>query len=143
MTTNKPNHSANDQGLPDWSNFLEAIALSLEDFMADVQQTVEEVAESIQQEIGQEFEEFWREFIVPLINLEVEEEIHFNFNYEEDFAAESDFWLNPKVEPTATLHPACIGCANYHGRLYNDTLLVCGMHPYGVDGDQCTDWERS
>lgn len=139
MTSNKPNPSADDKGLSDWSNFVEAIALSLEDFMTDIQQTVEEVAESIQQEIGQEIEDFWREFIAPFINLEIEGEMHFNF--EDDFTAEPDFWLNPKIEPSATLHPACIGCANYHGRMYNENLLVCGMHPYGVDSDQCTDWE--
>ncbi|MEB3309926.1 MAG: hypothetical protein VKJ02_06800 [Snowella sp.] len=140
MTTNKPNNTAHEEGLPDLSSFLEAIASSLEDFMADVQQTVEEVAESIHQEIGQELEDFWRELIAPFINLEMEEEIHFNF--EEDFNGESDLWLNPKVEPTGMIHPACVGCANYHGRVYNNSLLVCGMHPYGVEADHCPDWEE-
>ncbi len=45
------------------------------------------------------------------------------------------------VEPSKTTNPACIGCQHYHGHQYADTLLVCGMHPYGWDGDDCPDWE--
>ncbi|USR89677.1 hypothetical protein NEA10_12390 [Phormidium yuhuli AB48] len=45
------------------------------------------------------------------------------------------------VYPSKTTHPACIGCQHYHGQRYDDTLLVCGMHPYGWDGENCPDWE--
>ncbi|NMG59549.1 hypothetical protein E1H12_13735 [Geitlerinema sp. P-1104] len=45
------------------------------------------------------------------------------------------------VTPTKTTHPACIDCRHYHGHQYGDTLLVCGMHPYGWDGEDCPDWE--
>lgn len=36
---------------------------------------------------------------------------------------------------------ACQGCRHYHGRIYGGNMLVCGMHPYGVEGDRCGDWE--
>lgn len=36
----------------------------------------------------------------------------------------------------------CRGCQHYHGRVYGGNLLVCGMHPYGVEGDRCADWEQ-
>jgi hypothetical protein len=45
------------------------------------------------------------------------------------------------VEPSAEKNPACIGCRHYHGQAYGGNLLVCGMHPYGWDGDNCPDWQ--
>lgn len=57
-------------------------------------------------------------------------------------------WQSSGVEPwIQTVDPeeghqnACIGCRHYHGCIYNDNLLVCGMHPYGWEGDRCPDWE--
>jgi hypothetical protein len=35
---------------------------------------------------------------------------------------------------------ACRGCVHYHGKVYNGTLLVCGMHPYGAEDETCPDW---
>jgi len=36
---------------------------------------------------------------------------------------------------------ACDGCINYHGKTYGGSKLVCAIHPAGVDGDRCGDWE--
>lgn len=36
------------------------------------------------------------------------------------------------VEPLLKQHPVCVGCRNFHGQYYGDSLLVCGMHPYGM-----------
>jgi len=44
-------------------------------------------------------------------------------------------------KPSARHHSACIGCQHYHGYIYGNQLLVCGMHPYGWEGDSCPDWE--
>jgi hypothetical protein len=49
--------------------------------------------------------------------------------------------LGYPVEPNGDRHPACIGCCHYHGQVYNGQLLVCGMHPYGWDGEHCPDWQ--
>lgn len=40
---------------------------------------------------------------------------------------------------------ACQGCVNYHGIAYGcsrdtRTMLICGFHPYGWDGNSCPDW---
>jgi hypothetical protein len=44
--------------------------------------------------------------------------------------------------PAAPKQPdVCQGCCHYHGKMYGGNLLVCAMHPYGADGDQCHDWE--
>jgi hypothetical protein len=47
------------------------------------------------------------------------------------------------VEPLINQHSVCVGCRNYHGQVYNGSMLVCAMHPYGiVDGsDHCPDKE--
>lgn len=39
--------------------------------------------------------------------------------------------------------PACKGCCHYHGQTYGGNLLVCAMHPYGADGEQCSDWQHN
>lgn len=47
------------------------------------------------------------------------------------------------VEPMLKQHPACVGCRNFHGQYYGDSLLVCGMHPYGMEAgvETCPDKE--
>jgi len=47
------------------------------------------------------------------------------------------------VEPMLKQHPTCVGCRNFHGQYYGDSLLVCAMHPYGVEEgvETCPDKE--
>lgn len=45
------------------------------------------------------------------------------------------------INPMLQDHPVCVGCRNYHGADYGNEMLVCGMHPYGPEGDRCADWE--
>ncbi|MBW4519526.1 MAG: hypothetical protein KME16_07470 [Scytolyngbya sp. HA4215-MV1] len=58
-------------------------------------------------------------------------------------------WANPEdyLMRTSTSalqeHPACVGCQHYHGQAYGGTLLVCGMHPYGWQEEQCPDWQST
>lgn len=47
---------------------------------------------------------------------------------------------HPPAPPKPYRPPACRGCAHYHGKAYNGTLLICGMYPYGVEGETCPDW---
>jgi hypothetical protein len=35
---------------------------------------------------------------------------------------------------------ACRGCSNYHGEFYQDVQLVCAIHTYGWDDDNCPDF---
>lgn len=37
----------------------------------------------------------------------------------------------------------CRGCCHYHGRTYGGERLICAMHPYGVDQDECGDRQES
>lgn len=36
---------------------------------------------------------------------------------------------------------ACVGCKHFHGNVYNGAQVVCGLHPYGHEREQCPDWE--
>lgn len=52
--------------------------------------------------------------------------------------------INQEAESNKPPIPvACRGCCNYHGRVYGGQLLVCAMHPYGVEVDHCPDWQTS
>lgn len=44
------------------------------------------------------------------------------------------------VDPIVNEHRVCIGCRHYHGRAYGGEMLICGMHPYGCEGESCPDW---
>lgn len=41
-------------------------------------------------------------------------------------------------------NPSCVGCRHYHGQAYNGVMFVCGMYPYGWEGEEkCPDRESS
>jgi hypothetical protein len=44
------------------------------------------------------------------------------------------------VTPALQDRPVCVGCSNYHGEAYGGNVLVCAIHPYGVEGNSCPDW---
>jgi hypothetical protein len=79
-----------------------------------------------------EFDGLFNEFIEPII------EIYRDFDPEFD---EIDLSMVTYVDPSPTQQPACRGCRNYHGQVYGGNLLVCAMHPTGVESEGCADWE--
>lgn len=99
----------------------------------------EEFAEQVQNNLindidgyFNEFDGLFNEFIEPII------EVCREFDPEFD---QIDLSLVTYVEPSPTQQPACRGCRNYHGQVYGGNLLVCAMHPTGVESDSCPDWE--
>ncbi|MBF2047631.1 MAG: hypothetical protein EDM05_032035 [Leptolyngbya sp. IPPAS B-1204] len=46
-----------------------------------------------------------------------------------------------QVTHTRPMPKVCRGCCHYHGRTYGGHLLVCAMHPYGVEDASCPDWQ--
>jgi hypothetical protein len=34
----------------------------------------------------------------------------------------------------------CNGCSNYHGEFYGDNQLICVIHPYGCNDENCPDF---
>ena len=103
-------------------------------------ETVEEAAEqtiytletALETELEPPFNELSEWLMQPLLELVagIEQEI-------EDVASP----LHQTFQPLINQHPACVGCQHYHGQMYGDNLLVCGMHPYGWEGETCPDHE--
>ncbi|NJR64837.1 MAG: hypothetical protein HC772_05175 [Leptolyngbyaceae cyanobacterium CRU_2_3] len=63
-------------------------------------------------------------------------------------AAHADLYLDllrqmsrPSSPARSQRPKACQGCCIYHGQTYNGTRLICAIHPSGVEGDHCMDWE--
>ncbi|NDJ26074.1 hypothetical protein GS682_31745 [Nostoc sp. B(2019)] len=36
----------------------------------------------------------------------------------------------------------CRGCRNFHGIKYQGVMLVCGIHPHGIESEHCPDFEK-
>ncbi|NES84583.1 MAG: hypothetical protein F6K10_26035 [Moorea sp. SIO2B7] len=138
----------------DFLNMLETVTVEFEQFFQDVGEVVESVAdelgevfetvveeientvEEIENTIVTEIDQYLEIFFEPIVEIEPELEEIPNYN-----VTENDFSINPKVEATSTNHTACVGCRHFHGQVYGRNLLVCAMHPYGWDDENCPDWE--
>ncbi|MDJ0520307.1 MAG: hypothetical protein QNJ74_30000 [Trichodesmium sp. MO_231.B1] len=135
--------------MEDWSkNFFEVIetaVLEVEYFFNEMAEEIsevfdewgklsEEITEEIQINIIAEIDEYLNDLIEPIIEVYLDFDVE---THEEDI----DSYFVDHVEPTVEKHPACRGCTHYHGQVYGGNLLVCGMHPYGVEDESCPDWE--
>ncbi len=96
-------------------------------------QSSEEIFEQFENAIPADLEQFFNELVEPVV------EVYLEFERAEDIN-QADLFVH-YVEPTEQKNPACRGCQNYHGQVYGGNLMVCGMHPYGWDGDSCPDWQ--
>ena len=123
--------------MEDWSkNFFKVMGTA----MLEVESFFDEMAE----EISEVFDE-WGKF-----SEEIAEEISTNVTIEfypdltpDTQEEDMDYYFIDHIEPTSEEYPACIGCIHYHGQVYGGNLLVCGMHPYGVEDESCPDWESN
>lgn len=93
----------------------------------------EEVTHQIQNTLATELDQYLYDLAEPI----------FEFYTEiEEIVMEGEQAFPYKEEANLQKHPACVGCNHYHGIVYDGNVLVCGMHPYGWEDDQCPDWEH-
>ncbi len=133
--------------MEDWSqdfvDMIESVADQVEQFFLDVSREVgevvetialisEEVAEQVQETFLGELEQCLSDLISPMLE---------QYLGVEHLLGEATQPLNSTVEPFLNQHPACVGCRHYHGQVYGDQMLVCGMYPYGWEGEKCPDWQ--
>lgn len=105
-----------------------------EEFTTEVEETLRSTLPI--DEMAAQFDRYLQESIEPLF------ELYLDLDFDWDGRNEDDpFVPVTYVPPTADRNSACIGCAHYHGQMYGNNLMVCGMHPYGCEGDSCPDWE--
>lgn len=131
---------------------LEAAVSEVEKFFAEVAEEFAEafdefgkvsyeITEELANGVIAEIEEYLNDLIEPP-NIEVYFEVQVDLDVEAELERERmDSLIGGYVEPSAEQHPACRGCRNYHGEIHGGNLLVCGMHPYGVEDGTCPDWE--
>lgn len=129
----------------DFFQMLETFTYEVEQFFNEVGKEVNQVIDAIveasedaieqmQHTFSTEFEQQLTEFIDPLLEacLGIE-----------GVAEETAQPFIHTIDPILSNQPACAGCRHYHGQMYGGNLLVCGMHPYGWEGEKCPDWQST
>lgn len=111
---------------------VESVAYMIDEFFVGVTEMVEVAADEFQSTVGLEIDQYLQDMFEPIVEMYAELE---------ELISDTDTNFGYPVEPTAEKHPACIGCDHYHGQVYSGNLLVCAMHPYGWDTENCPDWE--
>ncbi len=123
--------------MEEWQNEISAIIKDLtglfDGFGHEITELVEEVTTEAQEILNLQWDE------LKEVLTEIWQELELEFVEPTSFTWDIPLQTQPLPDPST--HPACIGCRNYNGSNYAGNLLVCGMHPYGCDGDICADWE--
>jgi hypothetical protein len=124
-----------EQWQKDFWEMIQTVADEVEHFFLEVTDIVdtflevtEEITEQVQSTFITEVDEYLQELAEPFLEAYWEEDLELAFPY--------------SVEPTSERNPACIGCSHYHGHVYGGNMLVCAMHPYGWEDENCPDWEQ-
>ncbi len=141
-----------DDWQKNWWQQVEEISENLEKFSRDINQAIdsfseeiseviEDLGEQIRESVEEEIESCLEDFNDFLTENQIEIEFDF-WSGIENFTDDFDFVEVTQEQPRTSKNPACIGCNHYHGQAYNGQILVCGMHPYGVESDHCLDWEK-
>lgn len=132
----------------DWVKMLETFAVGVEQLFLEATKEMtealdafaefsEDVATQIESAIAPELTDFDAE-LDPWI-----ESILQAFTGLEATLSEAAEPVTHTLEPMLNEHPACVGCRHYHGQMYGGNVLVCAMHPYGSEAENCPDWESS
>jgi hypothetical protein len=132
----------------DFEEFCNHLTIAAETAAEDISEGLDNFVIEIENTLNREVEDFLEgidnfvlELLEPLIDQpeELEPTIYLDLNLN----TESDFDFDtPKVQPNSQQYSACVGCSNYHGKVYGGNLLVCAIHPYGWDDNNCPDWEK-
>ncbi|MGL5080456.1 MAG: hypothetical protein ACRC8A_03120 [Microcoleaceae cyanobacterium] len=128
----------------DFFEAVEAVAVEVdkffriagEEFQAMVNELAkvsEEVTQEVQERIIPGLDGYFAEIVEPVL------EIYLNLDL--DLMDEGFEPFVSYVHPSSTQYSACRGCQYYHGQVYGGSLLVCAMHPHGVEEETCPDWE--
>lgn len=116
----------------DFLEMVETMAAMIDEFFVGVAELAEAVADQVQNTMAADLDQCLQELLEPIA------EICSEFD---EIGSDVDPSFTYTVDPTPDKHPACVGCHHYHGQVYGGNLLVCAMHPYGWDDNNCPDWE--
>jgi hypothetical protein len=114
-----------------------------EDVAEEVGEAIEVFAERLENTVSLNFDLFsqflFDESIIETHNETNERETNFENIVD---AEETEFFSTYRIDPLLANQPACVGCRHYHGKIYGGNLIVCGMHAYGWDDENCPDREQ-
>ncbi len=113
---------------------LDATDEALEQFSDQISQQLDQLSETVPPVWAKQVEEQLETWSASLENLPFQAE---------SLLEEALRPVNQTLTPLVNEHPVCVGCRNYNGSTYNETMLVCAVHPYGCEGDRCPDWEST
>ncbi|MFB8789127.1 MAG: hypothetical protein U7123_09820 [Potamolinea sp.] len=113
---------------------IESVTDMVDEFFLGVTDLVEALADEVQNTIGVEIDQYLQDIFAPIAEI---------YSELEEIVGETEATFTYPMEPTIEQHPACIGCRNYHGQIYNGNLFVCAMHPYGWESENCPDWDST
>jgi len=111
-----------------------------EEAVDEVSENISTFLEQFQLDVLGEVDSFVQDLVDVIIT--TRDEIDAVISEEGEGFSDEDFTSMSYHKPSVQSHPACINCANYHGQVYNGNLLVCAMHPYGFDDNNCPDWSQ-
>lgn len=139
-----------DDWQKDWWQQIEKTTVSIERFFQDITEAVETFSEEVTEAFEELGEHLQNTVVIEVdtmvddfIDIVSETSIEFESSFWEDIdSLVNDDFVDITLEtPGEDNHAACVGCCHYHGQAYNGQILVCGMHPYGVEDNYCPDWE--
>lgn len=122
---------------------VEEFAIAVYDGFDLMGEVIKETTELAIADIETYLEDYFTTEIEPSLQAWVDPMLEL-FRLEVNFSSD-DFTPFPPLESieAALKHPVCVGCRHYHGMAYGGQELVCGMHPYGWEGESCPDWESN
>ncbi len=124
-----------DEWQKEFTEAIETVADQVEEFFLEVAQDMtevvntvvaisEEISTQLQAIFADEVEQYVTEIVSPVL------EAYFGLG---GGVEESTPMMHHGIEPFLKHHAACSGCRHFHGQVYGGTMLVCGMHPYGME----------
>ncbi|MDJ1184211.1 hypothetical protein [Roseofilum casamattae] len=126
-----------------WTELCDVFSDSVEKFIDDLEEEVSEWVEAIADtsiELSETVEELLLSDLESYFNECLELIIELDPNSSDDPFYSDLAQEQPQHSPWRQPQ-ACIGCRNYHGQIYGQTMFVCAMHPYGWDDAACPDWD--
>ncbi len=127
-----------------FSQAIEQMIRDVESFLADVAEDLNEMIDGlaeVTEDLADQFQQMTvqvEEGLSTLVDPILEAYLGFEITVENSIQP-----ITHTVDPILNNHSACVGCRNYHGHSYNGTVLICAMHPYGWEDEQCPDWEST
>ena len=130
-----------DEWQKDFSDIVKSVSEEVERFFIGMTEVVdtfieitEEISEQVQISLRSEVDQYLQDLTEPFLEA--------YWDFDEVLEDDSEDHFPYPVEPTERKNPACVGCRNYHGQVYNGNLLVCGIHPHGWADENCPDKEE-